>query len=76
MVMLHSAAASSASGVTTAPWGARRVRAPVAAASVTWFAVMRLSRVRDASGATPLGYLPDQLDPTGRQVSLNIRKLF
>jgi outer membrane receptor protein involved in Fe transport len=32
--------------------------------------------VRDASGATPLGYLPDQLDPTGRQVSLNIRKLF
>ncbi|MBN8528870.1 MAG: TonB-dependent receptor [Caulobacterales bacterium] len=32
--------------------------------------------VRDASGATPLGYLPDQLDPTGRQVSLSIRKLF
>lgn len=32
--------------------------------------------VRDASGATPLGYLPDQLDPTGRQVSINFRKLF
>ena len=32
--------------------------------------------VRDATGATPLGYLPDQLDPTGRQVSINFRKLF
>ena len=32
--------------------------------------------VRDATGATPLGYLPDQLDPTGRQVTLSFRKLF
>lgn len=32
--------------------------------------------VRDASGATPQGYLPDQLDPTGRQVFINFRKLF
>lgn len=32
--------------------------------------------VRDASGATPQGYLPDQLDPAGRQVSINFRKLF
>lgn len=32
--------------------------------------------VRDANGDTPQGYLPDQLDPTGRQVSINFRKLF
>lgn len=32
--------------------------------------------VRDANGDTPPGYLPDQLDPTGRQVFINFRKLF
>ncbi len=33
-------------------------------------------RVRDATGTTPLGYLPDELDPLGRSVTLSIRKLF
>ncbi|MBX3478526.1 MAG: TonB-dependent receptor [Brevundimonas sp.] len=32
--------------------------------------------VTDSTGQTPLGYLPDQLDPTGRTVSINFRKLF
>jgi outer membrane receptor protein involved in Fe transport len=32
--------------------------------------------VRDRSGATPLGYLPDELDPLGRSVTLSVRKLF
>jgi hypothetical protein len=32
--------------------------------------------VRDASGITPLGYRPDELDPLGRSVTLSIRKLF
>jgi outer membrane receptor protein involved in Fe transport len=33
-------------------------------------------RVRDATGATPLSYQPDYLDPLGRTVRLTIRKLF
>jgi hypothetical protein len=32
--------------------------------------------VRDATGATPLSYQPDYLDPLGREVRLTIRKLF
>lgn len=32
--------------------------------------------VRDQTGATPIGYRPDELDPLGRVVSLNFRKLF
>ena len=33
-------------------------------------------RVVDASGATPINYQPDLLDPLGRTVRLSIRKLF
>lgn len=33
-------------------------------------------KVRDASGATPAGYRADELNPTGRVVSLSFRKLF
>jgi hypothetical protein len=33
-------------------------------------------QVRDATGTTPLGYLPDELDPLGRSITLSIRKLF
>jgi hypothetical protein len=33
-------------------------------------------KVRDATGATPLGYQPAYLDPTGRQVAVSFRKLF
>ncbi len=33
-------------------------------------------RVRDASGATPVGYQPAYLDPVGRTVSISFRKLF
>ncbi|HEY4031090.1 MAG TPA: TonB-dependent receptor [Caulobacteraceae bacterium] len=33
-------------------------------------------RVRDATGATPLGYEPALLDPTGRQFAVSFRKLF
>jgi uncharacterized membrane protein YgcG len=33
-------------------------------------------QVRDATGATPLSYQPDYLDPLGRSVRLTIRKLF
>ena len=32
--------------------------------------------VRDAFGRTPLSYQPAYLDPAGRVVSLNLRKLF
>jgi outer membrane receptor protein involved in Fe transport len=32
--------------------------------------------VRDASGATPLSYQPDVLDPVGRTVRISFRKLF
>ena len=32
--------------------------------------------VRDASGATPIGYQPDLLDPLGRSIRLSFRKLF
>jgi hypothetical protein len=32
--------------------------------------------VRDAAGATPLSYQPGYLDPTGRTISLSLRKLF
>lgn len=32
--------------------------------------------VRDATGATPLSYQPDYLDPLGREVRLTVRKLF
>jgi hypothetical protein len=33
-------------------------------------------RVTDATGATPLSYQPAYLDPTGRAVTLSVRKLF
>jgi hypothetical protein len=33
-------------------------------------------QVRDASGATPLSYQPDQLEPIGRTISITFRKLF
>jgi len=33
-------------------------------------------RVRDASGATPLAFQPDILDPAGRIVRLSFRKVF
>ena len=33
-------------------------------------------RVTDATGATPISYQPDYLDPLGRTVRLSIRKLF
>ncbi|MBO9714265.1 TonB-dependent receptor [Sphingomonas sp.] len=33
-------------------------------------------RVTDSTGATPLGYQPDQLDPNGRVIRFTIRKLF
>ena len=33
-------------------------------------------QVRDASGATPISYQPDLLDPLGRSVRISIRKLF
>lgn len=33
-------------------------------------------RVRDATGQTPISYQPDYLDPLGRTINLNIRKLF
>jgi len=33
-------------------------------------------RVRDTAGATPLAYQTGYLDPTGRVVSGNLRKLF
>lgn len=33
-------------------------------------------KVRDATGATPAGYRADELNPTGRVVSLSFRKLF
>ena len=32
--------------------------------------------VRDASGATPLGYQPNLLDPLGRSVRISLRKMF
>jgi hypothetical protein len=33
-------------------------------------------RVRDATGATPLSYQPDLLDPVGRVARISLRKLF
>ena len=33
-------------------------------------------RVRDATGATPLSYQPDYLDPLGREIRFTLRKLF
>lgn len=33
-------------------------------------------QVRDASGLTPVGYRPDELDPLGRVVKVSLRKLF
>lgn len=33
-------------------------------------------KVRDASGATPLSYQPDYIDPQGRVIRLSFRKLF
>ena len=33
-------------------------------------------QVRDASGATPISYQPAYLDPVGRKISVNFRKLF
>lgn len=33
-------------------------------------------RVRDATGATPVNYQPDLLDPLGRTVRVSVRKLF
>jgi hypothetical protein len=32
--------------------------------------------VRDATGATPISYQPDYLDPIGRTIRIGIRKLF
>jgi hypothetical protein len=32
--------------------------------------------VRDRTGAEPLGFQRDQLDPLGRTVTLSVRKLF
>ncbi len=42
--------------------------------SVTNLAGSR-QRVRDATGATPLAYRPDDLDPLGRTIRLTLRKL-
>ena len=36
----------------------------------------RSQRVSDATGATPITYQPDYLDPLGRSVRVSIRKLF
>ena len=33
-------------------------------------------QVRDATGATPVGYQPANLDPVGRTVRFSFRKLF
>jgi len=33
-------------------------------------------RVRDANGDTPISYQPDYLDPLGRTIGINVRKLF
>ena len=33
-------------------------------------------RVRDATGATPVNYQPDLLDPLGRTIRISFRKLF
>jgi hypothetical protein len=33
-------------------------------------------RVRDALGSVPVNYQPDLIDPTGRTISLSLRKLF
>jgi len=33
-------------------------------------------KVRDATGATPLSYQPDQLEPIGRTIGITFRKLF
>ena len=33
-------------------------------------------RVTDATGATPISFQPDYLDPVGRTIRLSIRKLF
>ena len=32
--------------------------------------------VRDATGATPVGYQPANLDPVGRSVRFSLRKVF
>jgi hypothetical protein len=33
-------------------------------------------RVRDGSGATPIRYQADYLDPLGRSIQMSLRKLF
>ena len=33
-------------------------------------------KVRDATGATPLSYQPDYIDPQGRVIRLSFRKVF
>ena len=33
-------------------------------------------RVTDATGATPISFQPDYLDPLGRSVRITVRKLF
>jgi hypothetical protein len=32
--------------------------------------------VRDETGATPISYQPDYIDPLGRSVRIGLRKLF
>jgi hypothetical protein len=33
-------------------------------------------KVRDVTGATPLSYQPDRLEPIGRMIGITFRKLF
>ena len=55
----------------TAPW----LRGARISLSVSNLFDRRVS-VRDASGATPLSYQPDYIDPAGRTLRLSFRKLF
>ncbi len=55
----------------TAPW----LRAARISLSVSNLFDRRVA-VHDASGATPLSYQPDYVDPTGRTIRLSFRKLF
>lgn len=55
----------------TAPW----LRGARISLSVSNLFDRRIA-VHDAGGATPLGYQPDYVDPTGRTLRLSFRKLF
>jgi iron complex outermembrane receptor protein len=59
------------------PWarGKRWLRGTRATVSVDNLFDARI-RVRDASGATPINYQPDLIDPLGRTVRVSLRKLF